>query len=49
MVDSGSSYMLLNKELWQTIKEEDKNLNPWDGKPMYLADGGGGWSVLSRW
>lgn len=43
IMDSGSSYTLLNEELWQATKEDDMVLNHWEGKPLYLADGGERW------
>ncbi len=39
-IDTGSSYTLLNDNLWQKRKAPTDKLNHWTEGPLYLADGG---------
>uniref|UniRef100_A0A8C1GVQ7 Reverse transcriptase domain-containing protein n=1 Tax=Cyprinus carpio TaxID=7962 RepID=A0A8C1GVQ7_CYPCA len=40
LVDTGSSYTLLNEKLWVTMGYHPQQLRPWTEGPIYLADGG---------
>ncbi len=40
LVDTGSSYTLLNEKLWITMGYQTQQLRPWTEGPIYLADGG---------
>ncbi len=50
ILDTGSSYTLINDTLWKGLKGHDAVLQPWIQGPLYLADGTGrypiGWSEL---
>ena len=50
ILDTGSSYTLINDTLWKGLKGQDAGLQPWLQGPLYLADGTGrypiGWSEL---
>ena len=50
ILDTGSSYTLINDTLWKGLKGHDAVLQPWLHGPLYLADGTGrypiGWSEL---
>ena len=50
MLDTGSSYTLINDSLWTEIKVQGKVLKPWAQGPLYLADGSGkyplGWTEM---
>lgn len=50
ILDTGSSYTLINGTLWKELKGCDALLLPWLQGPLYLADGRGrystGWSEL---
>lgn len=50
MLDTGSSYTLINDSLWREVKEPGKMLKPWVQGPLYLADGSGkyplGWTEM---
>ncbi|KAI2664186.1 Retrovirus-related Pol polyprotein [Labeo rohita] len=40
LVDTGSSYTLLNENLWLIMGYHPQQLKPWTEGPIYLADGG---------
>lgn len=40
LVDTGSSYTLLNEKLWLTVGYHTQQFKPWKEGPIYLADGG---------
>lgn len=40
MLDTGSSYTLLNEKLWLNVRKPNDELKPWTTGPIYLADGG---------
>lgn len=40
LVDTGSSYTLLNEKLWLTMGYHTQQLKPWTEGPIYLANGG---------
>ncbi|XP_045569661.1 uncharacterized protein [Salmo salar] len=50
ILDTGSSYTLLNEKLWKEVKGLHYNLKPWTEGPLYLADGEAkrplGWSEV---
>ncbi len=50
LVDTGSTYTLLNEKLWLTMGYHTQQLKPWTEGPIYLADGGArqplGWSEV---
>ncbi len=49
-IDTGSSYTLLNDNLWKKLKAPTDKLNHWTEGPLYLADGGArqplGWTEV---
>ena len=50
ILDTGSSYTLLNEQLWKDVKDKNQKLHPWVEGPLYLADGEAkqplGWSPV---
>ncbi|XP_060796136.1 uncharacterized protein LOC132898493 [Neoarius graeffei] len=40
ILDTGSSYTLLNEKLWLNVRKPGDELKPWMTGPIYLADGG---------
>lgn len=51
ILDSGSSYTLINENVWTGVKGQQAELKPWTWGPLYLADGEGrqpiGWSEIT--
>lgn len=41
ILDTGSSYTLINDSLWGKMRGQDERLQPWLQGPLYLADGTG--------
>lgn len=39
ILDTGSSYTLVNEQLWNSIRPSEAKLNPCTGIPLYLANG----------
>ena len=39
ILDTGSSYTLVNEKIWKGIKGQQDALKPWTRGPLYLADG----------
>jgi hypothetical protein len=39
VVDTGSTYTLLNEHIWNNVKAANDKLAPWTDDPLYLADG----------
>lgn len=39
ILDTGSSYTLLNEKLWKEVKGPQDNKKPWTEGPLYLVDG----------
>nr|XP_054598745.1 uncharacterized protein LOC129163840 [Nothobranchius furzeri] len=50
ILDTGSSYTLINENVWSTVRDPQEILKPWTRGPLYLADGESrqplGWSEL---
>lgn len=40
LLDTGSSYTLINEKLWLSLGKSTEALKPWTAGPIYLADGG---------